>query len=346
MRKLFIILFGIISNICFGQGNGNVELADFTNWKCYSGMNTGGTLNLSAFSLGIVPGRHTIMIPGIDPVVGSPYLNRTFPYQVYGNAPNPVFHDSFSIRLGNTASGSQAEIVSYHINALNALDGFSIAMVLQNGHPGALADNPFINYWVSTSDILSTSMNAGNLLGFQHIPASGSSFFSPAASGIVYREWTRINLLDAFPSLIANVGAPVTIYFATADCSASGHFGYAYIDNVFSKSWTVSSFAAPTIFVASSGPITVDGRASVAESKYRWQIVKCNVSGVPIPGEPTYTTAYYSGFVVPVNLHPIFSTIVPASYFVAGTYYRITLLTENDGSGSLSLSNRVLLATP
>lgn len=344
MKKILITLLALLPAISWGQAyiNGNVELEDFTNWKCYTGMNTTGTLNLSTFVPGIVPGRHTLMRPGPDPVVGSPYLDRTFPYQVFGNAPNPVFHDSFSIRLGNNGTGRQAEIVSYRISALSALDGFSIAMVMQNGHPTATAENPFVSYWVSRSDVLASSMDAGNLLGVQQVPANGSTYFRHAGGDVVFREWTRINLLTAFPSLVTSVGAPVTLYFATADCQASGHFGYAYIDNVFPKSWTVSAFTAPATFSISSGNIFVDGMASVAESKYRWQIVNTTAMSAP-----TYTTSYFSGFVGGgINLRPVFDAIVPSGYFIPGNNYKITLLTENDGSGSLAQSFRTLLATP
>ncbi|OJV54426.1 MAG: hypothetical protein BGO31_09685 [Bacteroidetes bacterium 43-16] len=325
--------------------NGNLESGTLAAWRAYTGSNSGGSLNLSTFVEGAVSGRHTIVTPANDPEIGAT-INRVFPPGIPS--------DTFSVRLGNGSGGGQAEILSFQVYNYYppSMMGFSMAFIGNQNHNVATSyKNPFISIWVSRSNTLATSMDPGQLLADTTIRLDSlSSFFTTRGSGNrVYREWTRFELDDLFPSLAGPWSEQFfTIYFATADCTDGGHFGYAYIDNVSNYSRTVASFTAPATFsrsIAGSfiGSIRINGSASVAESSYSFEIVRCSASGVPLFGAPTYTTATYSGFVPSnLNLRPIFDMWVPSTYWVSDAYYRIKLKTWNTGTDSEDSTTRVI----
>ncbi|RYD99625.1 MAG: hypothetical protein EOP54_03435 [Sphingobacteriales bacterium] len=353
MKKIIHTLLLIAGLLPFSADaqfyNGNLEAGNFAGWRAYTGSNSGGSLNLSTFVEGAVAGRHTIVTPANDPEVGAP-INRVFP---------PLLPaDTFSARLGNGSGGSQAEVLSFQVANFYppSMMGFSMAFIGNQNHDGTdNYKNPFISIWVSRSNELVTSMNPGMLLADTTIHLDSlSSFFKTRGTGNrVYREWTRFELETLFPSLAGPWSEEkFTIYFATADCTDGGHFGYAYIDNVSTYSRTIASFTAPTTFSrsiagSSIGSIKINGSASVAESFYSFDIVRCNSLGVPLFSAPTYTTESlvppYSGFVpASMNLRPIFDAIVPSGYWASGAYYRIRLKTWNTGTDSEDSASRVI----
>jgi hypothetical protein len=103
---LTIGLFSAISIASHAQCPPNIgfETGDFTNWDCYAGkIDQSGVINVSL--TGPIYGRHTI------------YKN-TFPQQKdpYGNFPvNCPNGSNYSIQLGNSQTGAEAERVSYTI---------------------------------------------------------------------------------------------------------------------------------------------------------------------------------------------------------------------------------------
>lgn len=317
--------------------NGNLESGTLGGWRAYTGSNTGG-LNLSTFVEGVVPARHAIVTPGNDPLVGAP-INRVFPPMT-----GP---DSFSVRLGNSTTGSQAEILSFLVSNYYqpSLMGFSMAFVGNQAHGGSTVNqNAFISIWVSRSNNLATSMDPGLLLADTTIYLDSlNSFFRPLGTGnIVYREWTRFELEQLFPALAGPWSEQMfTIYFATADCDAGGHYGYAYIDNVSRNSKTIASFTtAPTFSVSPGGPIVINGAASVAESNYRFKIAKCSPTGTIMSAE--YTTPNFPGFVPPgQNIRP-FIMGTPSGFFVPGQHYMLTLMTQNTGDASQNEMGRII----
>lgn len=341
--KIAVILFCAIPLGLQAQSisNGNVRTGTFAGWRAYTGMNSGGMLNLSTFTEGIVMDRHRITTPANDPIVGAP-INQIFPIMEIPN-------DTFSIKVGNSSGGRQAEIVSYKIPSYqlhHRLWGFSFAFIGSDLHSsGDIRQNPFLNVWVSTSDELVTSVDSGNLLGDTTIYLDSSFYFRTLGTSITrYREWTRVELQDFFPALADYTGDDLTIYFATADCSAGGHYGYAYIDNVYGKSKTIANFTMSSVIPAApAAPIYINGAASVAESRFSFEIIKVNAAGVPLPGAITYSTetaVSYTGFIGSMNLRPVFDLVVPSGYFTPGRY-RLTLRTWNSGAASESSTSRV-----
>ncbi len=89
-----------------------------------------------------------------------------------------------------------------------------------------------------------------NLPGFKH---------STVLTDVIYKEWTPVTL-----SLAGYQGKQIKLEFTTADCTAGGHFGYAYID----VNTTCSSLVIGTDYCAGSSTAVLTGPAGFAQ--YKW----------------------------------------------------------------------------
>ncbi|PSK91229.1 hypothetical protein [Taibaiella chishuiensis] len=313
MKHILLILCTLVTAISgYGQcPNGDLEMGTFVNWRRY--INTApstGTLNPAAFTEVSVPDRHMITVaPGVDTIVGS-----EIPVVAAGK---------FAARLGNSRTGKQSEILSYTFT-LTQNFSFMYALVFQNEHPTLPIANPYFTYWISVTNDLPTSTLSGNLLAMQEYRADSSPFFQHSGS-IAYKQWTKECVMTKFPSLYARVGQTVTIYFATADCNANGHYGYAYIDELCKANTVTASFTMPTsIGNPESFPINADATASTNEAEYYYTAQECNAAGTTLYGSPV-STAIYPGTAGAENIRTLF---LPGT-FVHGKYYRITLYVRN-----------------
>lgn len=197
--------------------NLDFERGDFSNWECRTGSVAAiagvNTINWNA--TGQIDGRHTI-IPasgsGIDP---------------YGNFPESCPNGSgYSIRLGNSSSGNQAEGVSYTYTIPAATTSFSIiyyyAIVIQDPNHLVYEQPRFQAKVIDMSD-----NSEINCVSFDFTAAAGLPGFSvsPANPQVIYKDWTPITL-----DLSSYAGKTIRLDFTTSDCTRGGHFGYAYID--------------------------------------------------------------------------------------------------------------------
>lgn len=198
--------------------NLDFEMGDFTNWVCKAGnVMNGGILNL--FVTGPLPTRHEIIsaaTAGVDP---------------YGNFPTLCPNGShYSVKLGNHATGSQAESISYTYTIPATVTTFSMlfyyAVVLESpGH--TLVNQP--RFQARIIDVLTNTPI--NCVNFDFIPGTTPGGFqtSPLAgnlnSPVLYKDWTPISI-----NLSAYIGKTITLEFITRDCAQNGHAGYAYVD--------------------------------------------------------------------------------------------------------------------
>lgn len=140
-----------------------------------------------------------------------------------------------SLRLGNAVNGNGVDIIAKTItvDANESILGFYYAMVLQD--PGHERDEQpaFIvrAYDCATGAELTNIVNLGNGSNIAVADANNPFFQTRTYAGerLVYRDWSRVQI-----DLSAHVGKNVIIVFTVKDCDLSGHFGYAYIDNLFS----------------------------------------------------------------------------------------------------------------
>jgi gliding motility-associated-like protein len=216
------ILLSLCPGALFAQNscppNIDFEAGDFTNWECSIGSTyvANGQNVVSVSPSGPILNRHTMITPAYVGVL-DPYGN--FPVQ----SPNG---SSYSIKLGNSAAGSQAERVSYTFTISPTQNDFSLiyyyAVVFQDPQhqpqeqprfTARVFDNASGDYIsCGTFNYVATS----NLPGFQQ---------STRDFTVWYKTWTPVTL-----DLSGLAGRTVTIEFTTADCTLGGHFGYAYVD--------------------------------------------------------------------------------------------------------------------
>jgi gliding motility-associated-like protein len=220
---LLTVAFTLLFKVTFSQiascpPNLDFEAGNLSNWQCQIGSTSSNGIqnNITLVPSPPLAGRHEIIsatsLPAMDPYGGFPKL---CPYG--GN---------YSVKLGNTNTGSEAEGMSYSFIVPPTVDTFTFtyfyAIVLEDpGHP--ISDQPrfFVTaYEVATGNII-------NCASYNYVSSSSLPGFLPAPnnSGVLYRDWSPTSLQFAGLG-----GKEVRLEFKTADCTQGGHFGYAYFD--------------------------------------------------------------------------------------------------------------------
>jgi gliding motility-associated-like protein len=135
---------------------------------------------------------------------------------------------SYSLKLGNDSTGAQVDIARYTFTVPGNINSYRInyryAVVFEDPKH-APYDQPFFRvriYDATTNDTLacasSTYVSNSSLPGFQlsHRMRNGPVYYKP---------WSSVGI-----NLNNQGGKTLTIEFTVADCSQSGHMGYAYVD--------------------------------------------------------------------------------------------------------------------
>src|SRR5687767_1670649 len=222
--KYFICVLILVNSITGSRAqtglcppNMDFEMGDFTNWFCQSGQvsATGGSNTITWFSSGPIPGKHTI----IDATTsGTDY---------YGSFPELCPNGSgFSVILGNTGTGREADGVSYTYTIPADATVFSIfyhyAVVLQNPNHSPEEQPRFRARIVDLSTNLPLPCVTFDFTASSSLPGFVQSRIDPT---VLYKDWTPITL-----NLSAYAGRTILLEFITSDCTLGGHFGYAYLD--------------------------------------------------------------------------------------------------------------------
>jgi gliding motility-associated-like protein len=247
---LFFLLSAFSSAFAQCPPNIDFEEGDFTGWTLYTGnvTETGG--------ISLIPGpadgnRHQIVSSSN---AGPGSLDYFGGFPVY--CPNGSRH---SLKLGNAFGGAQAEGASYEFTIPADAHNFNItyyyAVVFQD--PGHAANQqPRLNIDVENLtdhtkiDCSSFSFIAiGGLPGFIQSPK-----FSPGDAThttVWYKDWSANSI-----NLEGYEGKTIRLFFKTADCTFSVHFGYAYIDveTQCSSSFAGASFCPADAAIDVQGP--------------------------------------------------------------------------------------------
>ncbi len=196
-------------NIDFEDGNLN-------SWQCFIGttttLGTNNVINLTPSAPTI--GRHQL----VDASSGN---------DAFGNFPKLCpYGGQYSVKLGNAFTGAEAEGISYTFQIPASADTFSLtyyyAVVFEDpGHSSYQQPRFFVTaYDVLTGNLINCAsynyVSNGSIPGFA---------ISPTNFGVLYKDWTPASI--DFAGL---AGRMVRLEFKTADCTVSGHFGYAYVD--------------------------------------------------------------------------------------------------------------------
>jgi hypothetical protein len=299
--------------------NGDLETGTLTGWQARYGSRLGSsTINLNSLSLGIINGRHTIrsLADGFDPVLA--------PYGV--NLPQ-VGEGSYSLRLGNSNTNGEADLISYTftVNPQNRIFTFRYAVVLENPGDHSADQQPFFGYYIVRGPSIFWSFSPpwayNHMVTNGFVVADSSNPFFKSVGGKVYREWTPV-----CADLSMYLGETMTIVFYTADCSASQHFGYAYIDGLCLSNEAVAAFAMPKEICASA-TLLADGSASTSETSCFWSIEESDANWGRNPA-----TEVYEWFVAQqagqIDLTAFYAS--KGGHFKCNTYYRIKLAVSNN----------------
>jgi gliding motility-associated-like protein len=201
--------------------NADFEQGTFVNWT----GTTGTCCPITSTTVGIVPGRHTIM-SGLG---SDPNTNGAVPIVAPGG--------QYSARLGNDNSGAQAEQLSYQINVdtTNALFIYRYAVVLEDPSHGSQAQPRFE---IRVYDANGAPVGCGTYNVYASAGTPGFNTIVNQFGRLVhYQNWTTVGL-----DLSAYIGQTITIEFSTGDCAHGGHYGYAYVDCYCSPLRILSDF--------------------------------------------------------------------------------------------------------
>ena len=259
---LFALLFTTSKNIqaqC--PPNIDFEFGDFTNWECWVGH---------TFDLG---GKNAIIwdAPGL-PVPPALYPDRfqmlsSFPgngRDAFGhfpvNCPNGSGH---SIKLGNETGGNEAEGVSYTFtipagqNSYNLI--YNYAVVFQDpGHPDYQQPRLQIEIF-NITDGLRIDCSSFDFIASSGLPGFYLSNTNNTGTPVWCKNWSANSIkLDGL------AGKTIRLFFKTADCIFTQHFGYAYIDvnTQCSSSFTGAAYCPDDAFINVSAPF--------GYQKYTW----------------------------------------------------------------------------
>lgn len=215
-----LLLSLLLSGLCFKSfaqdcpPNIDFELGNTSVWSYF----TGTCCPISTPTPGLVAGRHTLTSgAGVDPFGG-------FPIVAPGGG-------SFSLKLGNSNTGAEAEMARYYIHVPATVSNYSLiyryAVVVQDGGatgtPHDATNQP--RFEVHAYDSATNVPIACAQYNYNY--TSGLPGFTLATSGsaVYYKSWTTASI-----NLSGLGGTTIKIDFASGDCALGGHFGYGYLD--------------------------------------------------------------------------------------------------------------------
>ena len=219
-----LLSFLILSKNSYSQCPPNIdfEMGTFDNWTCYAGSVSavGGVNTISLANVGgPIAGRHTMYsAPNseLDYFGGFPVM-----------CPNGSGH---TVKLGNSSGGGQAEGMSYEFTIPANRDVYSLiyhyAVVFQDPHH-QIFQQPRLEIEVlnvTDNEILYCSSFTFVPFG-DVLPGFYISPYQQDTTNVWCKDWSAVSI-----NLNNNAGKTIRLFFKTADCTFTRHFGYAYID--------------------------------------------------------------------------------------------------------------------
>lgn len=163
----------------------------------------------------------SIETTGLDPIIS--VASPSYPLQK--TAPGTA--GTQSLRLGNDQPGRGAEGVAkrFVVTAENAIYYFQYAIVMDRSHsdPEGNVNGTEVFFAAEAVDLSGATVDK-----IVDVANPSNPFINAVNSGSTYyRDW-RCAYLD----LSSKIGEEVVVMFINSDCSAGGHKGYTYIDDV------------------------------------------------------------------------------------------------------------------
>lgn len=327
LRKVFLsyamMIFCVVVKAQNCPPNIDFEYGTFTGWTCYVGgvFATGGTNNIVLSNAGgPVYDQHTMYSRATD--------GATMDY--YGNFPVMCPNGSYySVKLGNTNGGAQAEGISYEFTIPAGRNTYSLiyhyAVVFQDPNHQPY-EQPRLELEVTNvtdNQLIDCSSftffpNGSPLPGFFQSPNSDST-------AVWCKDWTAVTI-----NLNNQAGKTIRLFFKTADCTFRKHFGYAYVDV---NTGCSSEFTGAT-YCPDDTTVTVT--APYGYQEYTWY----NTSFTTVLGNHqtiTFTPPPPTGTTIAVALTPYNGYGCPDTLF-ANLVDTLTL-TANAGPDKISCNN-------
>jgi gliding motility-associated-like protein len=197
--------------------NLDFETGTLDHWQCMTGAVTSDTENhITLHNSAPAIGRHEI-ISASSAVQKDPY----------GNFPTLCpYGGNYSVKLGNEMVGAEAEGISYTFSIPPNVDTMTFtyfyAVVFEDPQHETWEQPRFFvtAYDVETKEVI-------NCASYDYVSTSSLPGFQKSAinQNVLYKNWSPVSL-----QFFGLNGRDVRLEFRTADCSLSGHFGYAYLD--------------------------------------------------------------------------------------------------------------------
>jgi hypothetical protein len=198
--------------------NLDFESGNFDHWECFVGTTdtVGGKNRMLLSPSEPAPGRHEIITAASLPEL-----------DYYGRFPRLCpYGGNYSVKLGNEQTGAQAEAISYTFVVPTTVDTFTFTYFYAVVFEDPQHDPPEQpRFFVTAYDV--ETGNLINCASFDYVSTVGLPGFknSSVGSSVLYKDWTPTSLQFAGLG-----GHKVRLEFRTADCTRTGHFGYAYLD--------------------------------------------------------------------------------------------------------------------
>ena len=150
----------------------------------------------------------------------------------------PVNGKRRALRLGNAVNGNGTEMLAktFKVSADETILNFYYAVVFQDPNHPVDAQPAFSvrAYDCATGDELEDVCDLGNdsnvVISNAANPFFKDTFSNLYYSTIAYRDWSLAQI-----DLSKYIGKTVTVIFTNKDCNYGAHFGYTYLDNIFSS---------------------------------------------------------------------------------------------------------------
>jgi len=199
-------------NIDFESGN-------FSNWECFSGKTS-----VNGMGENVIVLNPTAPIAGVHEIITA---NSSAKKDQFGGFPTLCpYGGNYSVKLGNTNTGAEAEGLSYTFVVPSNVDTFTFTYfyaVVFEDPDHATEEQP--RFFVTAYDVLTG--NVINCASYNYVASAAIPGFKTSLKDrtVRYKDWS--------PSSIQFAGLAnrqVRLEFKNADCTLGGHFGYAYLD--------------------------------------------------------------------------------------------------------------------
>ena len=221
LLPVLLLLFSYTGNTQSCPYNIDFETGTFAGWTCYTGTTAAvGGQNVISLSPsgGPVYSHHTMYRAGsgqTDPYGGFPV-----------SCPNG---SGYSIKLGSTEAGGQAEGVSYEFTIPASANSYTLtynyAVVFQSPNHQSY-EQPRME--IEVTNVTDNSPISCASFSFIAVGTSLPGFMVSTVTdtiNVLYKNWSAVSV-----DLSGNAGKTIRLFFKTADCTFRRHFGYAYID--------------------------------------------------------------------------------------------------------------------